>query len=181
MPCQRLRFGLKNWAATSLNGSFYPEGLPPEWRLEYMAGLCTAVWLAGDQVGEEALAAIADAAPSVRVVLEWPLSEAGVATLCDWLAEHGERVLAVVAEDDSPVPERFCVVSPAAIWRPNAGVAGSPVGLIPATDNLRELRAWVDTFTSQREGGGCALLIDGDPPSTGTLERLRTLLEVMGW
>ncbi|MGC9457452.1 MAG: hypothetical protein ACP5DC_07980 [Halothiobacillaceae bacterium] len=180
MPCQRLLIGLRRWDDPALDGLFYPEDLPDGWRLDFLAGTTSAIWLEPGQVDEDALAVIADAPPSLRVVIEAPEDEAMRASLSVWASAHKERVLALV-DAPSELAPGVRHLDHAQIWHPQAEVQDVPVGVIPATADLRALRGWVDAFAEGPAGGGCALFVSGSPPPTGTLENLRTLLEVMGW
>lgn len=180
MPCQRLLIGLRRWDDPALDGLYYPEDLPDSWRLDYLAGTTSAIWLAADQVDEAALAVLADAPPSLRAVIEDPGDEPGRALVSTWASAHAHRLIALLDAPDAVAPGVRHLDS-AAVWQPDHPTAGSPVGVIPATRDLRALRGWVDAFAAGPAEGACALFVAGSPPPTGTLENLRTLLEVMGW
>jgi len=180
MPCQRLHLGLKHWDHASLDESFYPALLPEDWKFDFMAGVSNALWLRPEHVSAENLAVLAEAAERVRAVIEWP-DETRRAVLSAWLAMHSDRVIAVVGDSLPTLPGTIIGLRPGQIWTPTQPVEDSPVALLPPSNDLRQLRGWVDAFTAGPEQSGCALFIDGAPPSTGVFERIHTMLEVMGW
>lgn len=171
MPAS-LKTGLRYRRATSLDQDFYPEGMPEEWRNNYLVLLTGAIWITEDDPDVmDALAAAAEAPKPVLSVLQSVQAETPP-VFSDWLQAHPEQPVIVRAPEEP-------------IWQPNVAraneAAGCRIGLIPAQDQPKILRAWLEAFAAQAPELDCALFIDGDRPSVATLDRVQTLLELMGW
>lgn len=168
-PIRSIRVGFRQRLAPSLVQDFYPEGMPADWRNNYLVMLTGAIWISdGDADFSAALAAVADAPRPVLAVVrrsgEQPLPEAFGA----WSTAHPAQSVMVVGPDE-------------AFWRPESGATGCRIGLLPAQDQPQVLRTWIESFAAQAPVSECALFIEGASPSVATLERLQTLLELMGW
>ncbi|ANJ66164.1 hypothetical protein A9404_01150 [Halothiobacillus diazotrophicus] len=159
--------GFRQRLATSLIQDFYPEGMPDDWRNNYLVMMTSAVWIADtDADAADALAAVADAPKPVLAVLERGAG-AAQSPFTDWLVDHADLPVIRLAPDE-------------ALWRPDAAASGCRVGLIPAQDQPKLLRTWIESFIAQAPEVPCALFVDGDQPSVPTMERLQTLVELMG-
>ncbi len=160
-----IHFGIRNRRSPALVPAFFDPEMPAEWRVGFLLNEHDALWVGPDDDDlDVVLAELADSpAPVVVVVDDSQWSE-------DWesLASAGFH-LVVRRDDRTPV------------WRPGPGAAGEAarVGLIPASDDPAQLREWLEAFLEQCPGPG-ALFVDGEPPSTATVDRLMTLAELMG-
>jgi len=163
-----LYIGIRCRHSEALVGSYFDEDMPADWRMDYLASVTTALWLdSRDEDAEVLLEAVAEAPRAVALVLDTQ-GEAVPTVVRDWLAGQPEPVLFELSAVDREA------------WRPDGDVRGASVGLIPASDQPATLRGWIETFAAQAPGGAAALLIDGDPPSTATLDRVQSLAEMMG-
>lgn len=163
-----LFIGIRERRAEALVGGYFDEGMPEDWRMDYLATTTTALWLdVHDDDAETVLSAIDGAPREVALVLATH-GKAVPDAIRDWRAERSEQFVFEVSDADG------------AVWRPDSGVEGARVGLIPASDQPATLRAWIEAFAGQAPPGAAVLLVDGDPPSTATLDRVQTLAELMG-
>lgn len=160
--------GFRQRLAASLVQDFYPEGMPEDWRNNYLVMMTSAVWIADTDVDvADALAAVADAPRPVLAVLQ-EVAGAGQSPFADWLAEHADLPVIRLGSDE-------------AFWRPDTTVDGCRVGLIPQQDQPKLLRTWIESFIAQAPAEApSALFVDGDKPSVPTMERLQTLVDLMG-
>ena len=158
-----VHIGLRQRRSPALASSFFDPDMPAEWRVAFLLNEQDALWVAGDDPDvDTVLAELADAPAPVFVVVE------AAAWSPSWedLREGGyHRVIRL--DTDTP------------LWRPEADVQGASVGLVPASDEAATLRDWLDRFAAQSPAEG-ALFVDGEPPSVATVDRLRTLVELMG-
>lgn len=160
-----LHLGFRHRRAASLIQEFYPDGMPEDWRHSYLAMMTQVIWVEdGDEDLMEMLAAIVDAPRPVLTV--WVAEDPAHANL--WQAAHPEQPL-IILTSSTPV------------WTPQTeGIDGARVALMPGSDQPAQIRAWLEQFVQQAPAGPCALFVDGESPSVPTLDRLRTLIELMG-
>jgi hypothetical protein len=163
-----IRVGFRQRLASSLAQDFYPDGMPEDWRNNYLVMLTGAIWIAEDDFDcAEVLAAVSLATRPLFTVLQTTQKTLpGVFT--EWLAAHPNQSVMVLAPEE-------------ALWRPDSAMTGCRIGLIPAQDKPAVLRAWLEAFAKQAPEPECAIFIEGDSPSVPTLERMQTLVEFMGW
>ncbi|ACX95607.1 hypothetical protein [Halothiobacillus neapolitanus] len=160
-----IHLGIRHRRAASLIQEFYPDGMPEDWRHSYLAMMTQVIWVEdGDDDLAEMLAAIVDAPKPVLTV--WVAEDSAQANL--WQAAHPEQQL-IIMTPSTPV------------WTPQAeGGGGARVALMPGSDQPAQIRAWLEQFVQQAPAGPCALFVDGESPSVPTLDRLQTLIELMG-
>jgi hypothetical protein len=158
-----VHFGIRNRQSPALVDRFFDPGMPAEWRVAFLLNEHDALWVdAGADDTDRVLEELADAPAPVFVVVE------AARWTEDWERLAAERRHAVVRLDpETPV------------WRPDATVSGARLGLIPASDDPSCLKAWLEDFLAQAPESA-ALFVDGEPPSTTTVDRLKTLAELMG-
>lgn len=155
--------GLRRRRSPALASSFFDPDMPAEWRVAFLLNEQDALWVAGDDPDvDTVLAELAEAPSPVFVVVE-----AGAwSTAWEAVRDAGyHRVMRLDA--DTP------------LWRPDGDVQGASIGLVPASDEASVLREWLDRFAGQAPAEA-ALFVDGEPPSVATVDRLRTLVELMG-
>jgi hypothetical protein len=164
--CLDIKIGLHQRLAPSLLQDFYPEGLPEDWRANYLVLLTQAIWVCEDDPDLACvLEAIATAPKPVRMV--WA-GFGDSAVLQNWQHAHPDLSVLVLPPD-------------ALIWSPDSAALGARVGLILACAEPLRLRAWLTAFAVQAPHEACALFVTGDTPSVATLNKAQTLLELLGW
>lgn len=142
--------------------------MPEDWRNNYLVMLTGAVWIsASDADLQDALSAVAEAPRPALAVIQSD-QEVYPEILSAWLVAHPDQSVMVVGSDET-------------FWRPDSRLTGCRIGLVGAQEQPQVLRAWLEAFAAQAPGQECALFIEGDEPSVATLERLQTLVELMGW
>ncbi|MFO7581523.1 hypothetical protein [Guyparkeria sp.] len=160
-----IHFGIRNRQSPALVSAFFDPDMPAEWRVGFLLNEHDALWVGPDADDvDTVLAELSDApAPAFVVVDDSQWSDAW-----EQLAADGGHL---VLRRGGSTP----------LWRPETEDAaeGARVGLIPASDDPVQLREWLDAFMAQCPDTG-ALFVDGDPPSTATVDRLKTLAELMG-
>ena len=164
-----IHLGIRHRRAVSLIQDFYPDGMPEDWRHSYLVMMMQAIWVDDrDEDLAEILAAIVDAPKPVLTV--WVTEDPVQANL--WQAAHPEQQL-IVLTSSTPVWSPEVIDCPT--W-----VDGARVALMPRSDQPSQIRGWIEQFVQQAPAGPCALFVDGETPSVPTLDRLRTLIELMG-
>lgn len=159
-----LHIGIRARRSAALVESYFPHDMPEDWRMDYLASVTNALWLKdGDDDSEELLQAATDAPRPVFLAVEG--GDALLDAVREWQHENPKHIVVAVSGD---------------VWRPDSGVTGVSVGLIPASDQPAVLRGWIETFAAQAPDGVAALFIDGEPPSTATLDRVQSLVDMMG-
>ncbi|MFO7807973.1 hypothetical protein [Guyparkeria sp.] len=158
-----IHLGLRYRRSPALESSFFDPEMPAEWRVAFLLNEQDALWVAGDDPDVQMVLAELDDSPTgVFVVVE------DLAWSPAWqaLADAGHHAV-VRLTDEVPV------------WRPGIPSAPTVVGLVPASDQPADLHAWLSAFLDQAPAEA-ALFVDGEPPSVATVDRLRTLTELMG-
>jgi hypothetical protein len=166
------------WDHPGWVGGFYPDDLPPAWRLAYFfnefdaVAVPAAVW---DDAPDVA-AWCEDSPPEARFFLELPAAEGARDKFLAAVERLGERVAGVLAPVD-------CAGDGEAWWggRLAAPIAGSTrLGLGvwdgPAPD-LRLLRTHI---TRHAANGPALLLFRGTPPDLAALRAARILCQLLG-
>jgi len=157
-----IHLGLRYRRSPALESSFFDSEMPVDWRVAFLLNEQDALWVAGDDPDVEiVLAELQDSPTDVFVVVE----ESAWSPAWQALADAGHAVVRLT--DKTPV------------WRPNVESAPAVVGLVSATDQPADLHAWLSSFLDQAPAEA-ALFVDGEPPSVATVDRLRTLTELMG-
>ncbi len=192
-----LHIAASGWDHPAWNGRFYPEDLPPEWRLTYYANEIDAVllpqrlWSAADAALERC---VAETVSGFCFYLEWDGS-LPTARLQQALAALGERCAGVVAADMGaartvPVGVPVGVSGATAECPPSAGAIGccwQQGGRLQCSgDGLRvwrwrgaaqprQLRDLIEVLGS---GSGGLLVFDDATPEQ--LETARTIANLLG-
>lgn len=158
-----VHLGLRRRQSPALTTSFFDPDMPADWRVAFLLNEQDALWVAADAPDvDTVLDELADAPAPVAVVVE----AAAWSPAWEALREAGyHRILRL----DETTP----------IWRPEGTSGPASVGLVPASADAGQLRDWLQSFVAQAPAGGM-LFVDGEPPSVATVDRLRTLAELMG-
>jgi len=158
-----VHFGIRNRQSPALAGGFFDPDMPADWRVAFLLNEHDALWVDAEaDDAERVREELADAPAAAFVVVDesqWT---------DDWLplgADYGHTI--------------FCRRSDTPLWRPESDVTGARVGLVPASDDPARLKAWLEAFLAQAPGSA-ALFVDGEPPSTATVDRLKTLADLLG-
>ncbi len=197
-----MRIGPCGWEHPGWQGSFYPDDLPADWRLGFLATVAQAVLVApGDWAAAGAAGCAhwaAEVPDSFRFYLEAEgpdgLAAAGV---CG--AALGDRLGGLLLRR---VPAAGSALEPAAgapLFLPAAAGAGAawrlwadagavpPAGrvgvLLLSTEgrDLRALRGSLEAFAQARDGDADLAVLVTDPcPSAARLRELRVLAELLG-
>jgi hypothetical protein len=205
-----LRVGARGWEHEVWGGAFYPEGLPPEWRLPYYANAFRAVLIPAERLAASAPAEVAgwaaDVDPGFAFFAE--LAPAGDAELPGWLEriEPLGRSLTglVLAQEARALSDaRVCALAGrwplawieppvsgagtaggrelATVWRPGGGGAAC-VGLLDGPRRTpRELRRAIEAFRAA--SGGCAeslLCFPGTAGAWQEMEQARLIASLLG-
>ncbi|RRQ23683.1 hypothetical protein D5687_06345 [Guyparkeria sp. SCN-R1] len=158
-----IHLGLRYRRSPALESSFFDPEMPADWRVAFLLNEQDALWVAGDDPDVDTVLAELDDSPTdVFVVVEDAAWSPGWQSLVD-----AGRHAVVRLTDDTP------------LWRPGTPSAPAVVGLVPASDQPADLHAWLSAFLDQAPAEA-ALFVDGEPPSVATVDRLRTLTELMG-
>lgn len=205
-----MRIGARGWEHGSWDSSFYPEGLPPEWRLTYYANAFRAVLVPAERLMASTPAEVAGWAGDVHsgFLFFAELAPTGEADLDAWLdrgAPLGERLAGLVLRSGAGQlsPARWSALSgrwtlasladPAAagdppgspslppVWRPGSGSA-SCVGLLEGESRgPRELRQVLEAFGAASAGCAEALLcFPGTPGAWQEMERAQVIAGLLG-
>lgn len=174
----------RGWCDLADAEAFYPDDLPPDWRLTYFANLFPAALLPYTDWAAADAATLSDWAHEVnarfRFVLEAPPASAA--------ADPGaaeQRLGAVLAGWVGGVPAPAPAARlPAAVrgWR-GAGTMSTAEGYAvtaPAAlhDDLRAARRWLQGL--ERGAGAAPRLIVLERPRSSTLEAWLTLIALLG-
>ncbi|MBN2872494.1 MAG: hypothetical protein JXJ30_06260 [Halothiobacillaceae bacterium] len=158
-----VHLGLRRRQSPALLSTFFDQDMPAEWRVAFLLNEQDALWVAGvDTDTDRVVAELAEAASPVFVVVE----AAAWSPAWERVARRGDHHLRCLGPDTP-------------IWRPTDEGREADIGLVPASADPVELRDWLNRFTQQAPTPA-ALFVDGDPPSVATVDRLRTLCELMG-
>lgn len=168
----RLRYGARGWEHPGWAGTFYPDDLPPQWRLAYYANEFATVLVPWERwIGAPA------------------------AELAGWVEETGERFRFLLEVADAgraagrpeaaaALGPRFGGWVPAGPWP--AGAAAMPLvteggrlALFPAGLPPPELRARLEGLAATSGGDGFAIVTG--TPTAAELHRVGTLVELLGY
>lgn len=201
-PEPRLRIGPCGWDHPGWQGGFYPDDLPADWRLGFIATAAQAVLIpAGDWVSAGAVGCArwaAEVPDTFRFYLEVDEPERlAPAGACG--AALGDRLGGLLLRevpDAGPALEQAAGVplilpataGPGPTWRlwataealPTAGRVGV---LLLCTEGraLRALRQSLEAFAQARDGDAdLAVLVTDPAPSAARLRELRVLAELLG-
>jgi hypothetical protein len=205
-----LRVGAWGWEHACWSGAFYPEGLPPEWRLAYYANAFRAVLIPAERLSAsepaEVAAWAAEVDPDFAFYAE--LAPAGDADLPGWLeriepvggalaglvlapqaralSDAGVRVLAArwpLTWVEPPASGGGTAASRdlAAVWRAGGG-GGGCVGVLDGRRRTpRELRGVIEAF--RVASGACAAPLLCFPGTAGAwqeMEQARLIASLLG-
>lgn len=163
-----LRVGARGWEHESWSPGFYPEGLPPEWRLTYYANAFRAVLIPSDRLAASDAAEVArwaaDVDPGFAFYAELdPLGrEADLAAWVERLGPLGDRLAGLVLTPACGGLSASRIASLAGRW-PLAWLEAPGGGVRAAAP-----RVW----RPGQEGGGCVGLLDDAPRGPRELRRV---------
>jgi hypothetical protein len=167
-----LRIGSRGWDHESWSPGFYPEDLPPEWRLTYYANAFRAVLIPGERLAVSEPAEVARWAADV---------DPGFAFYAELDPAGGDAALDGWIERLDPLVDLLAglVLTPAC-----GGLSASRIASLAGRWPL----AWLETpgdriqaaggpgaqrvWCPGRHGGGCVGLLDGEPRGPRELRRV---------
>jgi len=197
--------GARGWEHPGWQGSYYPDDLPEDWRLAYYANdfrgvLVPASFWTGDRPPDwHSLAE--DTSDPFRFFLELPAEPVARNRAMERLsvcaqtlgARLGSLLVADVSQDWidglGARHRRLCPLSASgtdsAHWAldPSPGEAARlEVALlsVSALSDMRRLRSVIEALAAAPVGGPKAILLTGSPPDSRALDRLKTLVRLMG-
>lgn len=155
---ERSYVGSFGWEHPEWNGDFYPEDLPPEWRLAFYNTAFSCVYLAHE---------------------EWAGRD--LQTLADWVADTREAFRFVLETDPSGLRDsdkiRLDVLAPrTGLILGSQAEAGGRVIWLEGSPDLKKLAKELQAFAATPEA---VYLIVRDH-DLETMHRVKTLLEIMG-
>ena len=183
MPIAHLDVVTLGWDLPGWFGDFYPEDLPPEWRLSYFANEFPAVliplrlWAGADVSLMHRWAD--DVHQRFRFYLELP-ARADPAAFGVEIAAFGQKLAGLVgtAEAGDNLP--------AAYFRWQEDVSGPEAGIptayrVPALEtDLRANRAWLESIARRQRGAPGLIVIDGGAAGPDGLRRWLHLAWLLG-
>jgi hypothetical protein len=161
---ERLLVGVTGWSRPAWCQAYYPEDLPSEWRLAYLANDADCLWLAADDLAGLDPGAFAAA---------WDESGGGLEVYCE--AGTAGDALAEVVGDALAVFEPAADDGTAGLWRECGGPRHVARWALDSFD-LRAARTHVERLTVSVT----ALCLDGPAGSPARLPELRTLIDLLG-
>ncbi|MCB1802818.1 MAG: hypothetical protein KDI82_14095 [Gammaproteobacteria bacterium] len=178
-PPRHLLLGTVDWQRDDWLHSYYPEDIPPDWRLAYYANDCDCVMLPAQHWRGrdiEAMAEQVDAAPATLrcfVAVE-PGDAERVAPLLDALGP-ARAVILVDREDVSFGPLPHWVAVGGDHWCDR----DSDAELVRWAEYGGDLRA-ARTRAQALNPAVTALVVDGPQAGPADIQALRTLLQLLG-
>jgi len=195
---KNIKVGIFDWVQFPQENNFYPEDLPQDWRLSYFSN-------------EFETACIDLASPSLHpdLLTEWVDELPDSFELCFVLSRlsHLEQLTELVdqvavkinylivnsqqqnnafindvfesVQDWKYRPQQ--VISVLSLWTPETPLKPSNIALMPAVDDMRLYREWIELWLEENNQQELSLWLDGDSATYSTLGQLRTLVELMGY
>lgn len=201
-----LLIGAVDWEHVGWHGSFYPDDLPPEWRLTYYANEFSSLllpatrWREADRVELEGWCD--DVSERFRFVLDVTNLDADDAPSLERLSgcrlALGERLAGAVAwsspstDAGERIRERLgegpflALAEPAPIWEPALLLATAErvvCVLIPDVlgRDLKRLRRVLESLPDRYgDGVGFRLFFSGTPPSIKMMQEVTILWQLLG-
>jgi hypothetical protein len=161
---ERLHVGVVGWCRPAWCQAYYPEDLPPEWRLAYLANDADCLWLAADDLAGLDPGAFAAA---------WDESGGGLEVYCE--AGSACEALAAVVGDALAVFEPVSGDGTEGLWCEAGGPRHVARWVLEAFD-LRAARARIERLPTSVT----AVCLDGPAGAPARLRALRTLLDLLG-
>jgi hypothetical protein len=179
----------RGWEPPGWVRAFYPQGLPPDWRLTYFANEFPAVMVPGGhwlQADESLLRSWSEDVPaSFRYYLENPGSESARRGLDPARCVLGAKLAGLVVPEAAVCP---APTGPVLRFRLQGAPGGAPEGgCLPAwripgalVGDLRAARVWLDALVGQARDGRGLLLLEGVDVGAEDLRRWWDLLWLLG-
>ena len=186
-----IRVGVFDWQKFAVDDDFYPEDLPPEWRLQYYSNEFDSACVDLDDwnPGERSCEAVEDLADNFRLAIA--VSSAAALVRGGELIEHCQaRPCCVIADAAPPTGPSWPAsmgslprLSRQDLWQPaQASPVAAPIALLPGGHNPREYRHWIEQWLAiQPPDAGLTLWLDGASCDYRTLADCRQLVELMGF
>ncbi|MEJ2059683.1 MAG: hypothetical protein P8Y64_04275 [Gammaproteobacteria bacterium] len=187
------------WQQSAWVARWYPEDLPPEWRLGYYANAFRSVLMPAEAfaaAGEDQLRQWAgDAGEGFAIYVELHAEQTGDAGHAGTLAclrALGERLAGLVVDAGAlegrtwlsgefaglPIVPREVGSAPDCLWQGGLVEGSAPLGLLHL-DQLpppRAIRQLLEDFAASAQGDQLVLFVEGPPEVMESLETLARLL-----
>lgn len=178
-PPPRLSLGTVDWQRDDWLSSYYPDDIPPDWRLAYYTNDCDCVMLPAQHWHGrdiEAMVEQVEAAPaSLRCFIGVEPGDAGrLAPLLEALGP-GRAVILADREDASFGSLPLWVAAGCDRWHDR----DSDAALVRWTDYSGDLRA-ARARAEALDPAATALVVDGPQASPDGIQALRTMLQLLG-
>ena len=197
---QSVKVGVYGWSGFASGHSFYPEDMPPEWRLSFYANEfeSACIDLAEPGLDSETLAESVEDLPAE---FELALSVSAITQIESTLGLIEQRMLHahwLIIDDRADeasadeilqhIENHIAASGPVGllrysrIWRPDNPVGSSAIALLPAAATNAEYRAWIEQWlptTAADRTQALTLWCDAEI-GYARLAELRTLVELMG-
>jgi len=197
-----IRVGVFDWANFAASGQYYPEDMPPEWRLSYFANEfeTSCISLGTDSVDVESLLECCEDLPAGFELSFQVRSQAHI-NIVDAFMAQGEINLGYVVYDGQEselfpnnlsIPGRLHsagiqqtqrIIALPQIWRP--GIQSNQVSnlaMVPGEASMRQYREWIEQWLAQAgTHSEMTLWLQGNETRYQTLSECRSLVELMGY
>ncbi len=189
--------GARGWLHPGWEGEYYPDDMPPEWRLDYYAHLFRSVlvpwedWRGIDDVTQWT----EDVGDEFRFFLELPCDagEQARQRLETLAVQFGSCWGGLLVTGDTMVTD-FDGLPPgivardgegqACAWRDGRNCRGARIGLVGddvAAGDLRTLKERIVAFMTQGDDDAILyLFFEGRPPSVRSMQDAATITEILG-
>ncbi len=203
MSCS-ISVGLFDWTRFAGANQYYPEDLPGDWRLDYFSNefeSCCIDLAAVEKKPDQLREWIEDVDDSFELC--FALSSDQHLSLFEQVAGEvdGGRVYALILDVAATEPaiqqlaqggrtatighlQAIKIRRLADLWRPETATSQADFALMPCTDDVHQLRVWVETWTQEMDGiqdeGRATLWLPAYEADARQLMALRQLVELMG-
>lgn len=194
--------GSYGWDYDAWSEDFYPEDLPADWRLAYLANQCRLVVVPVGYVKQYPRDWFEDALDDARAdlqllfELDHTLSEENCIRLADWLELAGEHAVGLLScarcESIQQIFSGWPIYSPVRqmhlesldvqVLEPAAGVISqAPYSAVARVSGAgsHELRR-LPPLVRKLLPGPVAIVFDGEPPPVQTIQSMPQILDLMG-
>ena len=207
MVAENMFIGCYGWRHSAWRGSFYPDDLPEDWQLAYYSNEFNCVLVpAGDWIKNEGFDlgdSLEDSAEGFRVIVECPPSVASDADefslFCAQVNELGAHAGGVLLLQSSlasikdgqlsalpALAPLYCrnitstIEKLQPVWQPEAPIMSSLAILDRPLTDLKQVRAWLESFVSEQSHGVKTVIYQQPEPIIEQLQQMKTLVEIMG-
>ncbi|MBC8210934.1 MAG: hypothetical protein H8E21_07675 [Gammaproteobacteria bacterium] len=195
-----IKLGVYNWQSFAPDAGYYPQDLPPDWKLSYYANefASAAIDLASGRIGIQQLQQLVD---GLAQEFELTLAFSGLAQLDQWLTPlHQQPIklhslmlppsaLAQLLRDQTRlkplstlgIVHSTQLITADALWSPDKPDQHCRIALLEAHSDLKQYRRWIEQWVGDHPERCETLWLQGETANYSQLTKLRTLLELLGY